>query len=239
MFPLDVKSAFLDGPLEEEVYVTQPTGFELAGREDKVFRLKKALYGLKQAPRAWNRRIDSFLLQHRFCKCQVEHGVYVKVQEGGASQLLICLYVDDLLVTGSNAKEIEEFKQVVKAEFEMTDLGRLTYFLGMEFLKTPAGIVLHQRKYVTEVLRKFNMIECNAAVTPVEVNVKLERNSEEEAVDDTLFKQIVGSLRYICNIRPDICFGVGLISKFMDDPRKSHLVAAKRIMRYLKGNFGV
>lgn len=148
---------------------------------------------------------------------------------------MICLYVDDLLVTGSTIREIEEFKQDMKATFEMTDLGTLTYFLGMEFATTSDGIILHQRKYVTEVLKRFNMSGCNSITTPVEVNVKLDRNSEEKTVDCTMFKQIVGSLRYICNSRPDICFGVGLISRFMDDPRKSHFIAAKRIMKYLQG----
>lgn len=130
LFQLDVKSAFLNGPLEEEVYVTQPPGFEIKGREDKVYRLKKALYGLKQAPRAWNKRIDSFLVQQGFNKCSVEYGVYVRMK--GVKMLLICLYVDDLLVTGSNHAEIEEFKERMKSEFDMTDLGVLSYFLGME-----------------------------------------------------------------------------------------------------------
>lgn len=130
LFQLDVKSAFLNGPLEEEVYVTQPPGFEIKGREDKVYRLKKALYGLKQAPRAWNKRIDSFLVQQGFNKCSVEYGVYVRMK--GVKMLLICLYVDDLLVTRSNHAEIEEFKERMKSEFDMTDLGVLSYFLGME-----------------------------------------------------------------------------------------------------------
>lgn len=233
LFQLDVKSAFLNGPLEEEVYVTQPPGFEIKGREDKVYRLKKALYGLKQAPRAWNKRIDSFLVQQGFNKCSVEYGVYVRMK--GVKMLLICLYVDDLLVTGSNHAEIEEFKERMKSEFDMTDLGVLSYFLGMEFLETAEGIVLHQKKYANDVLKRFNMMNCNPANTPVETKLKLEKGGNEKAIDPTLYKQMVGSLRYLCNSRPDISYGVGLISRFMDDPRQSHLVAAKRIMRYLKG----
>lgn len=135
LFQLDVKSAFLNGPLEEEVYVFQPPGFVIKGREDKVYKLKRALYGLKQAPRAWNKRIDSFLVQQGFSKCSVEYGVYVRVKTD-TKMMLLCLYVDDLLVTGSDIGEIEEFKVRMKSEFEMTDLGELTYFLGMEFVNT-------------------------------------------------------------------------------------------------------
>lgn len=179
--------------------------------------------------------IDSFLVQHQISKCKVKHGVYVKVQDDRTTQLLIYLYVDDLLVTGSSLNEINQFKSIMKAEFEMTDIGRLTYFLSMEFVYTAEGIVLHQRKYVNEVLKRFSMIDCNSVMIPVETNLKLERNSEGEAADSTIFKQLVGSLRYICNSRPDICFGVGLVSKFMDNPKKSHWIAAKKILRYLQG----
>lgn len=124
MFQLDVKSAFLNGPLEEEVYVTQPPGYEIRGREDKVYKLKKALYGLKQALRAWNKRINSFLLQQGFVKYSVEYGVYVRVKNS-VKILLICLYVDALLVTGNDIRDIEDFKVKMQNEFDMTDLGSL------------------------------------------------------------------------------------------------------------------
>ena len=234
LFQLDVKSAFLHGPLEEEVYVQQPPGFIVKGREQQVYRLRKALYGLKQAPKAWNRRIDSFLHKLSFTKCTVEHGVYVRESEH-EGLLIVCLYVDDLLVTGSNLKEIEVFKKVMEAEFEMTDLGKLSYFLGMEFTYTPAGLIMHQKKYVRELLKRFNMGSCNSVTSPIDVNIKLTKDEEGEAVDETLFKQIVGSLRYVCNSRPDLCFGVGLISRFMSSPRKVHLLAAKRLLQYLAG----
>jgi hypothetical protein len=116
---LDVKLAFLNGPLEEDVYVKQPPGFELKGKEDKVLKLHKALYGLKQAPRAWNKRIDQFFVMQGFRKCSVKHGVYVKCSSD-KHMLIICWYVDDLLVTGSSLTEIENFKSQMKNEFEMT-----------------------------------------------------------------------------------------------------------------------
>lgn len=234
LWQLDVKSAFLNGPLDEEVYIDQPPGFEVKGSESKVLRLKKALYGLKQAPRAWNRRIDSFLTSSGFQKCSVEHGVYVKTGNSG-NILLLCLYVDDLLITGSSSEEIEKVKSMLKAEFEMTDLGHLTYFLGIEFAETKEGILMHQRKYILEVLKRFNMMNCNSADIPVEANLKLGNCELEPKVDATLYRQLTGCLRFLCHSRPEISFGVGLISRFMADPRQSHLTAAKRILRYLKG----
>jgi hypothetical protein len=122
LYNLDVKSTFLNGPLEEEVYVTQPPGFEIKGKQKMVYRLYKALYGLKQAPRAWNNKIDQFLIQIGFKRCAVEFGVYVQSQRD-EDMVIICLYVDDLLTTGSQAPEIEKLKGKLKDEFEMNDLG--------------------------------------------------------------------------------------------------------------------
>jgi len=133
IYQMDVKSAFLNGILEEEVYVTQPSGFEAKDANHKVFKLKKALYGLKQTPRVWNKLIDSFLLKLGFTKCSVEYGVYVRESQS-QSLIYVCLYVDDLLITGSSMTEIEQFKNRLKAVFEMTNLGMLSYFLGMEFV---------------------------------------------------------------------------------------------------------
>ncbi|KAK2353501.1 putative mitochondrial protein [Trifolium repens] len=240
LFHLDVKSAFLNGPLEEDVYVKQPPGFELKGKEDKVLKLNKALYGLKQAPRAWNKRIDQFFVMQGFRKCSVEYGVYVKCSDD-KHMLIICLYVDDLLVTGSSSIEIENFKSQMKCEFEMTDLGKLTYFLGMELLETPKGMILHQAKYATEILRKFEMLDCNSSVTPADTRAKIEEDTSSDAVDSTMFRQLIGSLRYLCQTRPDISYAVGYVSRFMSKPLKCHLLAAKRILRYINGtiHYGV
>jgi hypothetical protein len=228
-----VKSAFLNGPLEEKVYVSQPPGFEIQGKENMVFKLSKALYGLKQAPRAWNKRIDVFLSQLQFHRCSVEYGVYVREGHEGTGLLLICLYVDDLLITGSDPKEIDELKKILKSEFEMSDLGELSYFLGMQFKYTAAGVIMYKQKYTKDILKRFNMGSCHPVTTPSEVNIKLRRDDEGD-VDASLFKQLVGSLRFLCNSRPDNSFGVGHISKFMSALKKSHLAAAKRILRYCK-----
>ncbi|GAU51495.1 hypothetical protein TSUD_413780, partial [Trifolium subterraneum] len=240
MYQMDVKSAFLNGPIEEEVFVTQPPGYKVKNQENKVYRLKKALYGLKQAPRDWNRRIDKFLIEIGFVKCVTEHGVYVKKHDE-KRLIVMCLYVDDLLITGSNDKYISEFKSDLKREFEMTDLGHMTYFLGIEFLRTDQGIFMHQTRYAKEILKKFEMDKCNSALSTAEPRLQLSKSTEEEDVDPTSYRQLIGSLRYLCNTRPDLAYSVGIVSRFMDKPKSSHLIAAKRILRYVKGtiDYGV
>jgi len=123
----------------------------------------------------------------------------------------------------------------------MTDLGELSFFLGMEFVKLKAGLVMYHQKYIGELLEKFEMKSCNTISNPSETNSKLDECFKEENVDSIMFRQIVRSLRYLCNSRRDICYSVSVISKLMHDPRKSHLIAAKRILRYIKGtiDFGL
>lgn len=234
MYQMDVKCAFLNGPLEEEVYVKQPTGFVSESQKEKVYRLHKALYGLKQAPRAWNKRIDSFLSDIGFLKCTTEHGVYVR-RSSSDNLIILCLYVDDLLITGSCEKEISDFKGELMKEFEMTDLGHISYFLGIEFHKSSRGLLMHQKRYAGEVLKRFEMENCNHAVTPAEARLQLSKNSEDAEVDPTQFRRLIGSLRYLCNTRPDLAYSVGVVSRFMQRPKLSHLTAAKRILRYIRG----
>jgi len=140
VFQLDVKSAFLNGILQEEIYVEQPTGFVTQGKEDKVCLLKKALYGLKQAPRAWYGRIDDYLIGSGFQKSLSEATLYVKRINDDI--LIISLYVDDLLVTGSNTVQVAEFKLNMMQVFEMTDLGLMSVFLGMEIMQNREEIFI-------------------------------------------------------------------------------------------------
>ena len=139
IFQLDVKSAFLNGYLEEDVYVEQPMGFVIEGQEGKVLKLNKALYGLKQAPRAWNTRIDKYFQDNGFVRCQNEYALYVKTFNNG-DVLFICLYVDDLIFTGNNPNLFEDFKESMSREFDMTDMGLMSYYLGMEVKQTENGI---------------------------------------------------------------------------------------------------
>eukprot|EP00253_Pinus_taeda_P028724 PITA_28724 len=196
VYEMDMKSAFLNGVLMEEVYIEQPPGYEKKGQEHKVCRLKKALYGLKQAPRAWYSNDDHL---------------------------------------------IEYFKTDMKEEFEMTDMGFLRYFLGIEVEQNGNGIFISQVKYVNEVLERFNMQESKATITPTVMGLKLNKEDSNKDFDPSLYKSIVGSLMYLTATRPDIMHAVSLISRFMERPKEAHWQATKRIMRYVKGTkrFGI
>ena len=236
---LDVKSAFLNGLLEEEIYVEQPEGFVVKGHEDKVYLLKKALYGLKQAPRAWYSRIDEYLAQLGFVKSLSESTLYIKGDQ--TNFLVISLYVDDLLVTDSSAELIQQFKDDMMQVFEMSDLGEMSYFLGMEVEQKNGDIFICQRKYAKEMLKKFNMENCKSMTTPMCPKEKLCKDVEEEQVDETLYRSLIGCLMYLTTTRPDILYTVNVLSRFMNCAKKSHFKGAKRVLRYVKGtlNYGI
>jgi len=155
---MDVKSVFLNGFLEKEVYVDQPVGFEVQEQPAKVYRLKKALYGLKKAPRAWYSKIDTYLLKSGFNRSQNEPTLYTKIDQQGKI-LIVCLYVDDMIYTGN--LELTIFKHVMQFEFEMTDLGIMKYFLGIEVDQSTKGIFFCQQKYATNIIKIFFMEDCN------------------------------------------------------------------------------
>jgi hypothetical protein len=182
---MDVKSAFLNGTLEEEVYVEQPTGYVVRGKEDTVYRLKKTLYGLKQALRAWYKTIDSYFLQNGFHRCPFEHTLYIKFIDYG-DLLIVCLYVDDLIITGNNSKMVAEFREAMIRRFEMTDLGLMSYFLGIEVVQQNDGMFISQKKYASDILKKFKMEHSKPITTPVEEKLKLTKESDGKGVDSTL-----------------------------------------------------
>ena len=142
---LDVKSTFLHGELAEDVFVEQPCGYVQKGNEEKVYKLKKALYGLKQAPHAWYNRIEAYFVKEGFKKCEYEHTLFVKQNKRG-SILIVSLYVDDLLFTRNDQSMFTEFKNSMMFEFDMTDLGKMKYFLGLEVLHKSGGIFICQKK---------------------------------------------------------------------------------------------
>jgi len=239
VYQLDVKSAFLNGFLEEEIYVEQPEGFVKLGAEDKVFKLKKALYGLKQAPKAWYNRIDHFLLKKGFIKSLSELTLYVRVKSHDV--LIVSLYVDDLLITGSNFELVEQFKVQMFEDFEMTDLGEMAFFLGMEVYQTYDGIFIGQQKYAKEVLKKFNMEGCKEMSTPLMHNEKFCKDDGSNRADERLYKSLIGCLMYLTATRPDIQFAISLLSRFMHCTSELNLKSAKRVLRYIKGTleFGI
>lgn len=239
VFQLDVKSAFLNGILQEEIYVEQPQGFVKEGEGDKVYLLRKALYGLKQAPRAWYSKIDEHLLNLGFVKSLSETTLYVK--RNSTDILIVSLYVDDLLVTGNNTDLIQNFKQEMMKVFEMTDLESMSYFLGMEIKQGQGEVLIYQKKYAKEILKKFQMEECKAASTPMNQKEKLCKEDGADKIDEGYFRSLVGCLMYLTATRPDILNAVSILSRFMHCASELHLKAAKRVIRYVKGtsDFGV
>lgn len=222
---LDVKSAFLNGVIQEEVYVSQPKGYVKKGSEHKVYKLLKALYGLRQAPRAWYSRLNQCLLKLGFIKCPYEHAVYTKKE--GDHSLIVGVYVDDLLVTGTSLSHIAKFKGEMSREFDMSDLGKLSYYLGLEVTQDKDFIELRQSTYARKVLEKAGMAECNAVKYPMEYKLQLHADSTGEPVNSTHFKSIIGGLRYLVHTRPDIAYTVGIVSRYMERPTQMHMNAVK------------
>nr|CAE04657.2 OSJNBa0061G20.13 [Oryza sativa Japonica Group] len=219
---MDVKSAFLNGDLEEEVYVVQPPGFDDKTNASKVLKLRKALYGLRQAPRAWNAKLDSTLLSLKFNKSATESAVYVRGVGG--------LKAD----SGSN-KEIDAFKLQMNQRFNMSDLDFLSYYLGMEVVQKREGIFLSQSAYAGKILERTGMEGGNPTQVPMEARLKLSKEGTGECVDPTEYRSIVGSLRYLVNTRPDLAYSVGYASRFMEKPTSEHWAAVKHILRYISG----
>jgi hypothetical protein len=230
---MDVKSTFLNGELQEEVYVQQPPGFVDERHKYKVLRLHKALYGLRQAPRAWNQKLDAELLALGFARCVNEHGMYTRGK--GEARLIVGVYVDDLIITGGDAGAVAKFKVQMQKIFKMSDLGLLSYYLGLEVTQGAQGITLRQSAYATKVLEKAGLAGCNASATPMEPKLKLLKEGTTPSVDVTEYRSLIGSLRYLCNSRPDLAYPVGYLSRFMEAPRQEHLAAVKRVLRYVAG----
>eukprot|EP00253_Pinus_taeda_P019929 PITA_19929 len=198
---------------------THPPRYEVEGKEDKIYRLKKELYGLKQAPRAWYSRIDSYMIKNGFCRRNIETTLYTNVNEHGKI-LIVCVYVDDMIFTGDF--ELEEFKAAMMKEFEMTDLGLMKYFLGIEDEKSKKGIFKCQNKYAKDLLKRFRMENCKPVPTPVATGTNLNKDDEGSDVNPTLFKGLVRSLMYLTATRSDIMQGVSLISRFMETVKDTH-----------------
>ena len=228
---MDVKNAFLHGDLQEEVYMEQPQGYEDVRHPSYVCKLKKALYGLKQAPRAWHARIVACLVSIGFHMADADHSLYVRKNEHGI--VIICIYVDDLIVGGDNESEIDHVKTLLKQEFDMKDLGELRYFLGIEIVRTKEGIWLSQRQYALDMLSKYGMADCKPISMPLDQNLKLRSDVGQVLEDVTMYRKIVGSLIYLTISRPDLSYAVGLESQYMQLPRKPHLDAVRRTLRYV------
>ncbi|GJU80397.1 putative ribonuclease H-like domain-containing protein [Tanacetum coccineum] len=233
VYQMDVKSAFLYGQIEEEVYVCQPLGFEDPDHPDKVYKVVKALYGLHQAPRAWYDTLANYLLCNGFERGKIDQTLFIKRHKGHI--LLVQIYVDDIIF-GSTKKELcDEFEKLMKDKFQMSSMGELTFFLGLQVQQKKKGIFISQDKYVHEILRKFNYSDVKSASTPTDLEKPLVQDGDAADVDEHLYRSMIGSLMYLTASRPDIMFAVCACARFQVSPKSSHLLAVKRIFRYLKG----
>jgi hypothetical protein len=230
---MDVKTTFLNGDLQEEVFIEQPPGFSRPGQEHKVLRLHKALYGLHQAPRAWNQKLHEKLGLLGFIRSESEHAIYCRGTR--SERLVVGVYVDDLVITGSSVESIKKFKLQMTEMFKMSDLGLLTYYLGIEVKQEDQGMTLSQGNYALKILERGGLLDCNPCDVPMQPKLKLRKESDTALVNPTEYISLVGSLRYLVNTRPDLSFLVGYVSRYMEEPHEEHLAAVKHILRYISG----
>ena len=239
LYQMDVKSAFLNGFLNEEVYVRQPPGFEDDNFPNYVYKLTKALYGLKQAPRAWYERLSKFLIENGFSRGKVDTTLFTKSLNHDI--LIVQVYVDDIIFGSTNENLCKDFSKLMQGEFEMSMMGEMTFFLGLQVKQTKEGIFISQAKYTKELLKKYGMDKAKPIATPMSPTTKLEKDENGKAVSEKVYRGMIGSLLYLTASRPDILFSVCLCARFQANPKESHLIAVKRIFRYLLGtqNFGM
>ena len=232
---LDVKTAFLNGVVEEEIYMEPPPG-SIWKTEGKVWKLKKCLYGLKQAPKQWHVAIDEYLKQNNFKQMISEPGLYVL--ETNKNHIIIGLYVDDLIVASKFKEGAEAFLKLMNERFEMSNLGPLSWYLGMKITRDRSKRLLYvsQGLYVREILKRFKMEDCTPTTSPLIPGSlrKLETTNSKET--SFPYRQAVGMLMYlmVCS-RPDLSYSVTVLSRYNNSPKKIHVSAIKQVLRYLKG----
>ncbi|GJS36032.1 putative RNA-directed DNA polymerase [Tanacetum coccineum] len=234
LFQLDVNNAFLYEDLSETVYIDLPEGY-FSPNDKRVCRLKKSLYGLKHAPRQWNAKLTHTLIEHGFKQSKSDYSLFTKSEKG--SFIVLLVYVDDIIVTGNNVDSIESFKKFLKTKFQIKDLGKLKYFLGIEVVDTNKGVCLSQRKYCLDLLSEFGLLACKPSAIPLEQNISItnELTDSDLLIDNiTEYQKLIDKLIYLTHTRRDIAYSVHCLSQFMHKPLKSHLKIALKVLRYLK-----
>jgi hypothetical protein len=232
LYQIDVKSVFLNGFINEEVYVEQPPGFEDDKKPNHVYKLKKELYGLKQAPRAWYERLRVFLLSKGFTMSKVDTTLFTK--KIGKDLFMLQIYVDGIIFGSINQDFYEEFGKMMANEFEMSMIEELSYFLGLQIKQLKNDTFVSQGKYIKDMLKKFGMIDSKAISTPMRTNENFYSDASGNMVDQKLYRSMIGSLLYVIASRLDVMFSVCMCARFQASPRECHLKATMRILRYLK-----
>jgi hypothetical protein len=234
---MDVKSAYLNGELQETIYMRQPEGFVQSGKESLVLKLRKSLYGLKQAGRTWNAKMDATLKSHGFAALDADRCIYIRQQQ--STFILLSLYVDDLLIACNRLAELKQFKKQLTREFDMEDLGEASFVLGIEIVRDRAHrtLTIRQGAYTRALVQRHGMEDCNAVAHPMLEGAKLQQfdgQATESAIRE--YQSIIGGIMWaaVCT-RPDIAFAAARLSQYASNPSKEHKQAAMRVLRYLKG----
>ncbi|BBN70142.1 RmlC-like cupins superfamily protein [Prunus dulcis] len=228
---LDVNNAFLHGDLHEEIYMSPPPGLQRQG-ENLVCRLNKSLYGLKQASRQWFAKFSTAIQTAEYVQSKADYSLFTC--RNGKSFTALLIYVDDILITSNDLKAISTLKKFLHSRFRIKDLGDLKYFLGIEVSRSKRGISISQRKYTLEILKDGGILGAKPVNFPIEQNIKLS-DIGELLRDPSQYRRLGGCLIYLTITRPDIMYSIHVLSQFMHTPRRPHMEAALRVLRYLKG----
>ncbi|GJV08999.1 retrovirus-related pol polyprotein from transposon TNT 1-94 [Tanacetum coccineum] len=237
VYQMDMKTAFLNDELKEEVYVSQPEGFVDPNRPHHVYSLKKALYGLKQASRVWYDTLLKFLLAQGFSKGVVDPTLLI--QKTSKHILHLQIYVDDIIFTSIDPKDCDRFSNEMSSKFQMSMMGQISFFLGLQISQNPRGIFINQSKYANEILKKFNLHKSDPVDTPMVERTKLDEDLSRIPVDQTQYRSMIGSLMYLTASRPDLVFVVCMCARYQSKPTKKHLKAVKRVFQYLQGTINM
>nr|GEZ64292.1 retrovirus-related Pol polyprotein from transposon TNT 1-94 [Tanacetum cinerariifolium] len=233
IYQMDVKTTFLNGPLKEEVYVAQPDGFVDPDHPKKVYHLRKALYGLKQAPKAWYDELSKFSISKGFTKGIIDPTLFTI--RYGEDILLVQIYVDDIIFGSTNPKYLKRFEKLMHSRFELSLMGEMKFFLGLQIHQSPSGIFINQAKYTLEILHKHGMDKGQSIGTPMATKPKLDADLSGNPVDQIEYRSKIGSLMYLTSSRPDIVQAVCFCARYQSRPTEKHLKEVKRIFRYLRG----
>ncbi|KAK0589611.1 hypothetical protein LWI29_016288 [Acer saccharum] len=229
---MDVNNAFLHGDLAKEIYMSPPPGLRRQREENMVCLLHKSLYGLKQASRQWFTKFSEAICSAGYEQSRADYSLFTRKR--GKSFTALLIYVDDILITGNDPISIAETKKFLHSNFHLKDLGSLKYFLGIEISASKNGIFFSQRKYALEIIKDAGPLGAAPVDTPMERGLKLS-DKGDLLREPGQYRRLVGRLIYLTVSRPDITYAVHVLSRFMHQPRKFHMEAALRVVRYLKG----